>query len=105
MGQTVQDHIHIVIGLDIVETNYTWYREWGNRGMRIWENVGPSNYMYIKLSARKDASPTLGCLHGLSMCSAIVFAAVYIIYGCSSIFYIEQLLQIQLLFTFRACTR
>ena len=38
MGQTVQDHIHIVIGLDIVETNYTWYQEWGNEGLREWEN-------------------------------------------------------------------
>ena len=26
----------------------------------------PSNYMYIELSSGIDASPALGCLHGLS---------------------------------------
>ena len=30
------------------------------------QTVPPSNYVYIVLSARIDASPALGCLHGLS---------------------------------------
>ena len=30
------------------------------------QTVPPSNYVYIELSARIDASPALGCLHGLS---------------------------------------
>ena len=30
------------------------------------QTVPPSNYVYIELSARIDASPALSCLHGLS---------------------------------------
>ena len=30
------------------------------------QTLPPSNYVYIELSARLDASPAAGCLHGLS---------------------------------------
>ena len=30
------------------------------------QTLPPSNYVYIELSARVDAPPALGCLHGLS---------------------------------------
>ena len=29
MGQTVQDDVHVVVGLDVVQTHDTWYRGMG----------------------------------------------------------------------------
>ena len=33
------------------------------------QTLPPSNYVYIELSARVEAPPALGCLHGLSSSS------------------------------------
>ena len=36
VGQSVQNDIHVVIGLDVVQTHNPW--EWRNGGMEEWRN-------------------------------------------------------------------
>ena len=42
------------------------------------QTVPPSNYVYIELSARIDASPALGSLHGLYLCICMAKSKGYI---------------------------
>ena len=50
---------------------HVWSRALGQTCLSLFggfcsQTLPPSNYMYIKLSSEIDASPALGCLHGLS---------------------------------------